>query len=172
MSTREFAEVYLFGPLDIHHIRWDQDRDDVHIGGSELFITPRAMTKLGVMYLQNGAYSGRQIVPTEWVEESTATQIEGSFHGAQIRYGYLWWLDIGNPLFTYLDDEQAFLAMGVRGQRILVHPQLDTVVVITADQADESQCDILIRDFILPALSGNTRHLSDAQRTAIRLPWG
>ncbi len=152
MSTLEFAELYLFEPLDIHNVQWDEDRDGVNIGGSELFLTPRAMTKLGVMYLQNGEYAGRQVVPEEWVRESTTTQIEGSFHGAQIQYGYLWWLDIGNPLFTYLDDEQAFLAMGVRGQRILVHPRLDTVVVITADQRDESQCDILIRDFILPAL--------------------
>jgi len=148
------AEAYLFGPLDIHNVQWDEDRDGVNIGGSELFMTPRAMTKLGVMYLQNGEYSGRQVVPSEWVRESTTTQIEGSFHGTQIRYGYLWWIDIGNQLFTYLDGESAFLAMGVRGQRILVHPQLDAVVVITADQRDESQCDALIRDFILPALTG------------------
>jgi CubicO group peptidase (beta-lactamase class C family) len=152
MTTLEFAEEYLLGPLDIHNVQWEQDRNDVYIGGSELFMTPRAMTKFGVMYLQNGRYSGRQVVPAEWVRESTTTQIEGSFHGAQVRYGYLWWLEVGNPLFTYLDGEDAFLAMGVHGQRILVHPRLNTVVVITADQADESQCDILIRDFILPAL--------------------
>jgi CubicO group peptidase (beta-lactamase class C family) len=157
MSTRQFAQEFLFSPLGIHNVQWEVDRKGYHIGGSELFLTPRAMTKFGVMYLQGGVYSGRQIIPAEWVRESTTTQIEGSFHGARIRYGYLWWLDIGNPLFTYLDeenidDEQAFLAMGVHGQRIFVHPELDTVVVITADQADESQCDILIRDFILPAL--------------------
>ena len=152
MSTLEFAEVYLFGPLDIHNVRWDEDRDGVHIGGSELFLTPRAMTKLGVMYLQNGEYSGRQVVPAEWVQESTATKTEGSFHGAQIRYGYLWWLDIENGLFTYLDSDDAFIAMGVHGQRILVDREHNTVIVITADQEDASQCDILIRDFILPAL--------------------
>jgi CubicO group peptidase (beta-lactamase class C family) len=104
------------------------------------------------MYLQDGAFLGRSIVPKEWVRESTATQIEGLFHGAHVQYGYLWWLDIGNPLFTYLDNEDAFVAMGVLGQRILVLPERNTVVVITADQRDESQCDILIRDFILPAL--------------------
>jgi CubicO group peptidase (beta-lactamase class C family) len=69
-----------------------------------------------------------------------------------VQYGYLWWLDVGNQLFTYLDDEDAFLAMGVHGQRIFIHPDLNMVVVITADQEDESQCDILIRDFILPSL--------------------
>lgn len=150
MSTLEFAEEYLLGPLDIHNVQWEQDRDGVYIGGSELFMTPRAMTKFGVMYLQNGVYSGQQVVPVEWVRESTAMQIEGSFHGAQVQYGYLWWLDIGNRLFTYLDGDNVFLAMGVHGQRILVHKELDMVVVITADQEDESQCDILIRDFILP----------------------
>lgn len=153
MSTLQFAKEYLFGPLDIRNVQWDKDREGFHIGGSELFLTPRAMTKLGVLYLHDGAYSGRQIVPGEWVRESTATQIEGSFHGAQIQYGYLWWLDIGNRLFTYLDNEDTILAMGVHGQRIFIHPGLDTVVVITADQRDESQCDILIRDYILPAIS-------------------
>lgn len=154
MSTLAFAEEYLFKPLDINNVQWDQDRNGVYIGGSELFMTPRAMTKFGVMYLQNGMYSGQQVVPAEWVRESTTTKIEGSFHGAQIQYGYLWWLYVGNPLFTYLDKEGAFLAMGVHGQRIFIHPELDMVVVITADQEDESQCDILIRDFILPALEG------------------
>jgi len=152
MSTLEFAEEYLFNPLDIRNVQWDQDRNGVYIGGSELFMTPRAMTKFGVMYLQNGMYSGRQVVPAEWVRESTSTQIEGSFHGAQVQYGYLWWLDVGNQLFTYLDDEDAFLALGSHGQRIFIQPDLNMVVVITADQEDESQCDILIRDFILPAL--------------------
>jgi CubicO group peptidase (beta-lactamase class C family) len=154
MSTLEFAQDYLFGPLDIQNVQWDRDRDGYYIGGAELFLTPRAMTKLGVMYLQNGMYSGVQVVPAEWVRESTRTQIEGSFHGAAVEYGYLWWLNVGNPLFTYLNDEAAFLAMGVHGQRILVLPDQETVVVITADQGDESQCDLLIRDYILPALQG------------------
>ena len=152
MSTLEFAREYLFGPLDIRNVQWDTDRDGYHIGGSELFLTPRDMTKLGVMHLNDGAYDGRQVVPADWVHESTSTQITGSFHGATVEYGYLWWMQIGNPLFTYLDDEDAFLAMGVRGQRILVLPERDTVVVITADQHDASQCDLLIRDFIVPVL--------------------
>jgi hypothetical protein len=103
-------------------------------------------------YLHEGEYAGRQIVPREWVRESTTPQITGSFHNTPIEYGYLWWIGIGNPLFTYLEQEGAFLAMGVHGQRIVILPELDTVVVITADQGDASQCDILIRDFILPAL--------------------
>lgn len=152
MSTRTFADEYLFEPLGIRNVRWDQDRNGYFIGGSELFLTPRAMTKFGVLYLNDGVYEGQQIVPAAWVRESTATQTEGSFHGASVDYGYLWWLDIGNPLFTYLEDERAYLAMGVHGQRILVLPDQDTVVVVTADQEDASQCDILIRDFIVPAL--------------------
>jgi CubicO group peptidase (beta-lactamase class C family) len=152
MSTLELAEEYIFDPLNIQNVQWNTDREGYHIGGSELFLTPRAMTKFGVMYLHDGEYQGQQIIPEDWVIESKSTQVEGLFHGANIQYGYLWWLDIGNPLFTYLDDESRFLAMGARGQRIFICPQQDAVVVITADQGDESQCDILIRDFILPAI--------------------
>lgn len=152
MSTLEFAQTYLFEPLGIRNVQWDKDRDGYHIGGSELYLTPRDMTKLGVLYMNGGTYAGRQVVSADWVRESTSTQMTGSFHGATVEYGYLWWLRIGNALFTYLDDEDAFLAMGVRGQRILVLPERDTVVVVTADQRDESQCDLLIRDYIVPAL--------------------
>ena len=152
MTTLQFAQEYLFDPLDIHNVQWETDRDGYYIGGSELFLTPRAMTKIGVMHLQKGEYAGRQIVPEEWVHESTKTQITGSFHNTPVEYGYLWWIGIGNPLFTYLEQNGEFLAMGVHGQRILILPEHDTVVVITADQGDESKCDILIRDFILPAL--------------------
>lgn len=153
MSTLEFADRFLFEPLDIRNVQWTTDRDGYYVGGSELFLTPRAMMKFGVMYLEGGAYDGVQVVPSEWVAESTGPQVEGTFHGALVEYGYLWWIDISNPLFTYLDGEGDFVAMGVHGQRIFVSPDLDTVVVITADQRDESQCDILIRDFIVPALS-------------------
>lgn len=152
MSTLEFAEKYLFEPLDIQNVQWDTDRAGYYIGGSELFLTPRAMMKFGVMFLQNGAYQGHQIVPEDWVNASKTTQVEGSFHGADIQYGYLWWLDVGNPLFTYLEDADKYLAMGARGQRIFIAPEQDAVVVITADQRDDSQCDILIRDYILPVL--------------------
>lgn len=157
MSTLEFAQEYLFKPLEIENIQWDTDREGYYIGGSELFLTPRAMTKFGAMYLNDGEYQGRQIVPEDWVIESTTTQIEGSSFGANIQYGFLWWLYIDNPLFTYLEDENRFLAMGARGQRIFIYPELDAVVVITADQRNESQSDILIRDFILPALELNDR---------------
>jgi len=153
MSTLEFAEKYLFGPLDIRNVQWTTDRYGYNIGGSELFMTPRAMTKFGVMYLNQGKYKGRQIVPKDWIAESTATQIEGKFHGADIKYGYLWWLDIGNPLFSYIDDENDFTALGVHGQRIYISRTRDMVVVITADQGDESECDKIIRDFIIPSLS-------------------
>jgi len=152
MTTLEFADQYLFRPLGIGNIQWTQDRHSYYIGGSELYLTPRAMMKFGVLYLDKGVYQGKQIVPPEWVEESTETQMTGSFHGAQVEYGYLWWRRIGHNLFSYLENENAFMAMGSHGQRIFIHPDLDTVVVITADQEDESQCDILLRDFILPAL--------------------
>lgn len=152
MSTLEFAEKYLFEPLDIQDVHWDTDREGYYIGGSELFLAPRDMMKFGVMYLQDGEYQGQQVVPEEWVNISKTTQVEGSFHGADIQYGYLWWLNIGNPLFTYIDDAQMHLAMGARGQRIFISPERDAVVVITADERNEAQCDILLRDYIVPLM--------------------
>ena len=155
MSTFDFAEKYLFDPLEIYNVQWEQDKEGIYTGGSELFLTPRAMTKFGVLYLKEGAIHGRQIVPSEWVQQSTMKQTEGIFQGLDVDYGYLWWLDIGGSIFPYLQEEDDFLALGVHGQRIFVSNTLNAVIVITADMENETESDVLIRDFVLPAMGSN-----------------
>ncbi len=153
MSTLEFADQYLFEPLGIENVMWETDRAGDYVGGSELFLTPRAMAAFGILYLNGGQFNGRQIIPRKWVEVSTSPQIEGVFHGAAVEYGYLWWLRIDNPLFEYIDDDDSYLALGVHGQRILIDQDQNAVVVITANEAEEMKCDLLLRDFIVPAIT-------------------
>ncbi len=156
MSTLEFANKYLFENLNIHNVQWSKDYEGYYIGGSELFLTPRAMLKFGLLYLNNGRWNEKQIIPEEWVEKSISTGTEGNFHGINIDYGYLWWLDINSPIFYFNSEndinKKDFLAMGVHGQRIYVNRNLNLVVVITADEHDESRCDKLIKDFIIPSV--------------------
>lgn len=149
MSTKEFADKNLFGPLDIVDYQWQQDSTGMYNGGTNLSMLPRDMAKLGYLYLQHGKWGGKQIIPEAWVEESTRNQINVD---ANTDYGYLFWIKT-------MQDEQgnkisAYEANGYRGQHIRMIPELNTVIVITSDagSSEVANTDELMEKYILPAL--------------------
>ncbi len=152
MSTKEFADRYLFSPLGITNFRWDTDPKGYYGGGHLLYLTPRDMAKFGTLYMQVGQWDGRQIVPVSWVAQSIKKQIKVDEYES---YGYLWWI------FSILDTTSgenlaAFAARGLGNQHIIVIPERELVVVITCDHTmasrDRSDPADLISRFILKAI--------------------
>ena len=95
-----------------------------------MFFTPREMAVLGYLYLNDGKLNGQQIVPEHWVTESITnyTLFEGKNWGDlhNYNYGYLWWLG-------EINGNKAFIALGYGGQYIISFPDLDMIIVSTAD---------------------------------------
>jgi CubicO group peptidase (beta-lactamase class C family) len=120
MPAEQLARRELFAPLGIHGGRWLSDGHGNTIGSTGLSLRPRDLLKLGELYLRQGRWEGRQVVPAAWVRESTRTRvvIPGGY-----AYGYFWWVNTG--------PHGGFLAQGHAGQVVAVHPRLDLVVVIT-----------------------------------------
>ncbi len=91
------------------------------LGG--LNMTTRDYARFGQLFLDDGRWKGRQIVPQDWVRASTlATAPTATGH---IGYGFQWWVPEGAP-------EGEFLARGVYGQYIYVNRPLGVVVATTA----------------------------------------
>jgi CubicO group peptidase (beta-lactamase class C family) len=144
MNALEFAEQYLFAPLDISGRPWRTDNRGYNLGGVALEITPRDMLKFGTLYLQNGVYEGVQVIPAAWVSASTESHI--STNNAVPfgpNYGYYWW--IGR---AYSHDY--YFANGYGGQFLVVVPDWNLVVVATGnwrgigrDQAGEQWYNII-----------------------------
>jgi CubicO group peptidase (beta-lactamase class C family) len=123
---------------------WAQDPQGYQVGGSFLKLTARDLAKLGYLYLKNGRWEGRQVVPGGYVWASTQLQ---SRPPGPAKYGYHWWV-------ISQDEPHGFFARGFGGQYLLVLPSLDLVVVITCDEAfrpDRDVASTLIGDVILPA---------------------
>ena len=118
MTAHSFAEKHLFGPLGIADVSWSSDPQDVNSGGSGIFMTQHDMAKLGYLYLSQGIWDDRELVPTRWVEASTEYH---TTHPWWIPYGYQWWVYAGG----------LFAAMREGGQVVFVVPDIDTVVVFT-----------------------------------------
>ena len=124
-STKEFADSFLFKPLGIYDVQWSKDDKGIYLGGAELFLRPRDMAKFGLLYLNKGVWSGQQIVPREWVEESTSPQLSigpDLHYPMAIKYGYWWWI-----------PAQGFQARGYNGQYIIIRPDLKMVVAVTSE---------------------------------------
>jgi len=83
---------------------------------------PQDMAKFGFLYLHNGLWNGTQVIPEEWIKESTQKQITAN---AATDYGYLFWLQ--TIMDTAKDKEYfTYRASGMGGQYIMVIPDLDS----------------------------------------------
>jgi CubicO group peptidase (beta-lactamase class C family) len=69
MSTLEYAKAKLFAPLGINDLDWWRDPQGITIGGFGLFLQPRDMAKIGYLYLRNGAWEGKQLLPPAWIDK-------------------------------------------------------------------------------------------------------
>lgn len=139
VSTEELAGKYLLDPLGIKVGLWRRDPQGICFGGSQLYLTPRDMAKFGYLYLKKGIWNGKQIVPADWVCESVKSQVKTGNWGGIADYGYWWWLHSGS-----------YSAEGWGGQRIVVAPEQDLVVVFTS--ADFTQPWNIYESFIRPAV--------------------
>jgi hypothetical protein len=122
VNALEFARANLFDPLGIEDAYWPSDPQGVTNGWGDLALKPPDAAKLGFLYLNGGEWEGRRILSREWVAEATRGQVPT---GGADDYGFGWWVSSSSREPTY------FRADGTYGQRILVVPSLDLVVVTT-----------------------------------------
>jgi CubicO group peptidase (beta-lactamase class C family) len=122
MSTRAFANKYLFEPMDIRVGGWDRDPQGYYMGGNNMALKPRDMIKIGEMMMNMGEYNGKEIVSPEWVVESV-TPVTGRRPGV-INYGYLWFRRESAGL-------DMVYAYGNGGQYILIIPEIEAVITVT-----------------------------------------
>ena len=117
VAPEVYAEEHLFGPLGIRDYQWEKHGDGLNYGAFGLWLRPRDMAKIGQLMLQNGRWEGRQVVPSDWIEESTRVYANGD-------YGLYWWVN---------EENRVFRASGAGGQIIFVDKPNDLVIVFTGD---------------------------------------
>jgi CubicO group peptidase (beta-lactamase class C family) len=92
-------------------------------------MSARDLARFGQLYLNEGKWYGEQIIPKDWVEESTSSFINDtrSFKYFNSGYGYLWWTADG------FINSHVYYANGAGGQRVFVLPEENMVVVHLVD---------------------------------------
>ncbi len=151
----EFAREVLFEPIGVENYNWSIGKKGVINTGWGLAMSRRDLARIGVLYLNEGRWGERQIVPADWVRESTRPQVLGVDDYFPYAYGYHWWrLQDPEPTVAMLAVNDAFFALGFGGQFVFVVPHLELVVVSTAANFadDMKQFFGILREHIFPAL--------------------
>jgi CubicO group peptidase (beta-lactamase class C family) len=153
VPMENFANTFLFLPMQITTAAWGRTPTGLPNGGSGLFLEPRDMAKFGQVFISGGSWNGRQIVSSDWVTTSTQQHVKLSWARTS-GYGYQWWRD------DFRFDGQAIDSWSTRGyggQYIFCFPSLRLVVTFTGHNYGTSAAQdpfTLLQNFILPALEG------------------
>src|SRR5260370_9243650 len=121
MSAIEYAKANLFGPLRINDLYWWKTPQGISSGGFGLFLQPREMAKIGNLYLHNGVWEGKQLLPLAWIDKVSHAKIDMHL-GQGLRYSNCFWA---------LPEKHVYMAVGYRWQTIMVFPELDVIAVTT-----------------------------------------
>lgn len=130
----------LFWPLGIRRPTWECDPMGLSFGAGGLFLTLSELHKLGLLYLQKGCWNGRQLLPEEWIMESTKKQVENNLDS--YGYGYLFW---GGP-------EGTFRADGKYCQLSIICREKNAVISLVSECRDSDALTKAIFEEIYPQL--------------------
>jgi len=152
LSAEQFAAQKLFQPLGITKWQWTTSPNGKTDTGGGLFMFPVDMAIFGYLYLNNGIFNGKQIVPENWVNRSTARLVEKP-NG---EYGYQWRMAEKRSSGSLYDEiiNSTYLALGFGDRTIFVLPKVNMVVVSTADNYLHKGHDIFtaLPKHIIPAV--------------------
>jgi CubicO group peptidase (beta-lactamase class C family) len=114
-----FLRSELFAPIGMTSARPRFDDAGTFIGSTFVYATARDFARFGLLYLRDGRWEDRRILPVGWVDHARRPRSVDATNGWG--YGAHWWVTG--------DARGAFWANGYAGQSLLVVPALDLVVV-------------------------------------------
>lgn len=95
-------------------------------------MTARDMARFGLLMLRKGRWNGKQIIPKDWVEESTRPYSDCRLYGSDA-YGYMWWVAEDGHRYKHMSGvnlkQGTYSARGYGGHYIFVIPDYNMVVV-------------------------------------------
>src|SRR5262249_21232177 len=144
----QFPRERLFEPIRMHSAVIEPDAAGIFVGSSYLYATARDWARLGLLYLRDGVWQRRRLLPEGWVTNSLKPVREAP-NG---RYGAQTWLkldeaadsnspDLGEPPLP----GDAFYMLGHDGQIVAMVPSRDLVIVrlgLTRDNAWDPAFDL------------------------------
>jgi CubicO group peptidase (beta-lactamase class C family) len=119
----DYAQEHLFAPLGIEDFHWKKTPTGHPDTEGGLYLSAEGLGRIGELYLGDGMWNGRRILPTGWVKQATARRVRNVAAGWD--YGYQWWITAHNGV-------DVWAGRGFGGQLLLIVPARQTVAVVMA----------------------------------------
>ncbi len=132
-TFQTWADDELFDPLGIRSVELEYDGSGYFIAGYGANMTARDFARFGLLYQRDGVWDGERILPEGWVDYARTPS--PTFDD----YGSGFWL-VGD----------IFSAAGFRGQRVVMVPEVDVILVILADEGNDQNITDLTVDLLAP----------------------
>ncbi len=149
-KTIDYLKPRLFDPLGIKGMDWETDLQGVNTGGWGLRLKTEDMARFAELFLQKGKWNGQQIIPAAWVEDASTMKIMQNPNAPQSKKDSSDWLQ-GYCYQMWRCRHNAFRGDGAFGQFMIVMPDQDAALAITAETADMQEEINLVWKYLLPA---------------------
>jgi CubicO group peptidase (beta-lactamase class C family) len=126
----------LFQEIGMDHTIAETDWRGNYILSSQVWSTARDLARFGMLYLNDGIWEGRRVLPVGWrdyVTRPSGPQPEGEFG-----YGATFWLLNKSPGVPV----DAFAAFGNRGQYVVIVPSRNVVIVRRGEDPAGARFDV------------------------------
>lgn len=148
----DYLRPRLFDPLGIQDLDWEEDTQGIAVGGWGLRLRTEGMAKFAQFFLQRGSWNGEQLLDPAWIEAASSAQIIQDPNAAQSKRDSSDWLQ-GYGFQMWRCRHNAYRGDGAFGQFMIVMPDQDAVMVITAEASDMQEEINLVWDHLLPAFN-------------------
>jgi CubicO group peptidase (beta-lactamase class C family) len=149
----DYLASRLFSPLGIEGYRWEESPEGINVGGWGLYIKTEDMARFGQLFLQDGVWNGERVLPEGWVAEASTWKIASGPAGNEtLREPESDWAQ-GYCYQMWRSRHNSYRADGANGQYIMVLPDQNAVVALTANVRDMQAEMNIVWKHILPALA-------------------
>ncbi len=149
----DYANEKLFDPLRSEGGFWTSSHSGLTLASNGLYFKARELTKIGLLFLNNGQWEGKQIITPEWIELSQQGYIStnNNFY-LNSTYGYQWWI----TSFTINGvSHKCFFAVGWGNQFMYIIPDLDMIIEFNCGNYEDLTRTLpmdMVNDYILKAI--------------------
>ena len=155
VDIEEYAVRHLLNKLDINHYYWDRTPFGLADTQEGLYLSSRDLAKVMLLLRQNGQWLNTQLVSAEWLKQSFMQALATGGESDEV-YGLAWWSE---SYSHYGTTKRALFGKGFGGQRPILLPDLDIIIVATGwnilpDQPFLSESDAISRVLAALKVSG------------------
>lgn len=143
-DLKSYLDDRLMSPIGIAPDDWDwwydtelPDGTPIRNGCTGIALTAEQLARVGLLFLHDGVWNGKRVLPAGWVNLATATQVPselpiGATDRANVlgngRYGFNWWVrgDVGDMEDT---PHGTYYMSGLHNNMCFVVPEWNMVIV-------------------------------------------